>query len=255
MNSLSTSDRPIVGRCKFERELLGLQSQLLGFALKLTGHRERAEDLVHDTYAKALKAWESYIPGTNMKAWIFTIMRNVYYSERRRSWRDVELDQDFIERQPDTSSSQADHEEAVQAFCSIAPLLGFLPIEMRDSVVAVHFCGMQYDEVSKILDVGVGTIKSRVSRGLMLLRNVLSEQRKHPFDVSAWATATRSVPRNHLYFPIAKAYEEIYKLIMERPDMLPTGVKAHTRKPAEVEEAWCLLVDSGALDDVEYLEE
>lgn len=256
MDSLRVSGRPAYGRRDFEREMVGFSTPLLTFALSLTRHRERAEDLVQDTYAKALIAWETYEPGTNMKAWLFTIARNALYSESRRTWRNVGLEQGFAERIPDTSSNQESHEEFMQDFCAIAPLLGFLPMEMRDSLVAVYFCGMKYEEASRVFDVEIGTVKSRVSRALIALRNALPERRRHPFDVSPWATASSDVPKDHPYFPVAKAYEEIYAMVMERPQMLPDRVNFVKKKePNKLEDAWRELVASGALDDMVFLEE
>ena len=78
----------------FKTELLGLVPFLRAFARSLTGNQEAADDLAQETLVKAWQSRASFIPGTNLKAWLFTILRNQFYSDRRRAWRQAPWDQD-----------------------------------------------------------------------------------------------------------------------------------------------------------------
>lgn len=248
MSTVAVEPDKSSGRAEFESTMLSYRRPLLQFARTLSKRSEQAEDLVQETLVKALVGWNTFEPGTNMKAWLFTIMRNIVYSESRKSWRTAELDQTFAERVVDPRSNQAQEEEFAQDLCAVIPLLGFLPIEMRDGVVAVHFVGMSYIEAAKVLETEVGTIKSRVSRGLSLIQDMLSEQRRHPFDLTPWAQAARNVPPNHPYFPIAKAYEELFRIAATHPKL---SLVYQTHIPVEqsaLDREWERLLASGVLD-------
>src|SRR4029079_9807689 len=84
----------------FKTELLGLVPFLRAFARSLTGNQEAPDDLAQETLVKAWQSRSSFIPGTNLKAWLFTILRNQFYSDRRRAWRQAPWDQDAAERIP-----------------------------------------------------------------------------------------------------------------------------------------------------------
>ena len=251
--------RPAYGREEFEREVLEYSSALKGFARSLTGNSSAADDLVQETFIKALMSWESFTPGTHMKAWLFTIMRNTFTSGKRVSWRNIPLDYDLAARTiPNRGRDQSEIEEWTQEFAAIAPLLGFLPGDMRDAVVAVHYLGMQYTEACEVLQTEVGTIKSRVSRGLETIRDHMHQLKNHPFDLSNWATATEGVHPNHPYFQVAKAYEDIYKAIALRPAQslvreIPIPVQTKKKK-SDLDAAWEDLIASGSLTHAEDLE-
>src|SRR3954468_19536067 len=84
----------------FKTELLGLVPFLRAFARSLTGNQEAADDLAQETLVKAWQSRSTFIPGTNLKAWLFTILRNQFYSNRRRAWRQAPWDQEAAERIP-----------------------------------------------------------------------------------------------------------------------------------------------------------
>ena len=81
----------------FKNELLALIPFLRAFARSLTGNQEGADDLAQETLVKAWQSRATFIPGTNLKAWLFTILRNQFYSDRRRAWRQAPWDQDAAE--------------------------------------------------------------------------------------------------------------------------------------------------------------
>ncbi len=235
-------------RKKFEAELLGLMSDIRGFAGSLTREVSAADDLAQETLVRAIKHWEHYEQGTNMKAWVFMIARNLFYSEKRRSWRSQPLEQGVVERFRDNSPNQAELEELKQEFCSVAPLLGYVPMEQRDAVIAIKYVGMSYEEAATTFTSEVGTIKSRVHRGLETLRNAIADGKKNIFDLTPWGTASLFVSREDLYFPIAKAYEEIYLSLLSRPRCSLLSKSAEV-VPTTLDSLWKGLVESGSLDD------
>src|SRR5205085_11866934 len=91
----------------FKAELLGLVPFLRAFARSLTGNQEAADDLAQETLVKAWQSRSSFIPGTNLKAWLFTILRNQFYSDRRRAWRQAPWDQEAAERIPGSAGVQS----------------------------------------------------------------------------------------------------------------------------------------------------
>ena len=90
----------------FKTELLALIPFLRAFARSLTGNQEGADDLAQETLVKAWQSRATFIPGTNLKAWLFTILRNQFYSDRRRAWRQAPWDQDAAERIPGGGEDQ-----------------------------------------------------------------------------------------------------------------------------------------------------
>jgi RNA polymerase sigma-70 factor (ECF subfamily) len=134
---------------------------LRAFARKLCGHRELAEDLVQETLTKAWTARARFEPGTNMKAWLFTILRHELYSHGRRAWRQVHWDADKGETIPAPANQQIWAAELSDA----AHVLHSLPDHQRDALILVSAGGFYYDEAAGICGVPTGTMKSRVARG------------------------------------------------------------------------------------------
>ena len=151
----------------FQSDLLALMPHLRAFARRLCHNRELAEDLVQETLIKAWTAQARFEPGTNMKAWLFTILRHELYSHGRRAWRQVHWDTDKGERIPGPADQQLWAAELSDA----AHVLHNLPDHQRDAVILVSAGGFSYDEAADICDVPIGTMKSRVARG----RNALVE--------------------------------------------------------------------------------
>ncbi|MBN8958670.1 MAG: sigma-70 family RNA polymerase sigma factor [Rhizobiales bacterium] len=140
--------------------VLAAVPSLRAFAISLSGNVDRADDLVQETMLRALANINSFQPGTNMSAWLFTILRNLFRSEYRKRRREVE----------DTDGSYADslksHPEQVGRveFEEFRVALGKLPPDQREALILVGASGFSYEEAAEICGCAVGTIKSRVNR-------------------------------------------------------------------------------------------
>ncbi len=153
----------------FRTELTALIPQLRAFARTLCGDPVAADDLAQDAMLKAWDARESFEMGTNMKAWTFMILRNQFYSEKRRSWRQSQLDQEVAER----TLMAVDDPEAPVALDELRQGLGMLPAEQREALILVGAGGFAYEEAAAICGCAVGTVKSRVSRARRALQEIL----------------------------------------------------------------------------------
>ena len=149
----------------FKRELIALIPFLRAFARSLCSHQAKAEDLAQEALAKAWHARDSFHAGTNLKAWLFTILRNEFYSQARRGWRQLPWDEDAAERVPAAPGAQHWHLE----LCDVAEGLRALPVDQREAVILVGAAGFSYSQAAKICGVPEGTVKSRVSRGRLAL--------------------------------------------------------------------------------------
>jgi RNA polymerase sigma-70 factor (ECF subfamily) len=153
----------------FKRELVGLIPHLRAFARTLAGDPTSADDLAQDAMMKAWDARASFEMGTNMKAWTFMILRNQFYSEKRRSWRQSQLDQEAAER----TLVAVDDPEAPVALDELRLALARLPAEQREALILVGAGGFAYEEAAEICNCAVGTVKSRVSRARRALQGIL----------------------------------------------------------------------------------
>ncbi|MGD9536855.1 MAG: sigma-70 family RNA polymerase sigma factor [Alphaproteobacteria bacterium] len=144
----------------FKTELLKQLPALRAFARSLCGDAARADDLTQDTLLKAWANKQSFTPGTNMKAWLFTILRNGFYSELRRHKRDVEDPDGAYANSLSVPAAQQDHLE----LRDLRRALALLPAEQREALILVGASGCSYEEAAVICGCAVGTIKSRVSR-------------------------------------------------------------------------------------------
>ncbi len=160
---------------------------LRAFARSLTSNRQQADDLVHDTVVRALSAAHQFTPGTNFKAWAFTILRNLFYNQGRKPWsRHLPLDELTLS-EPAVRANQED----CLAFCDFRRAFWQLAPEHREVLILVGASGLSYEEASLICNCPIGTVKSRVSRGRRELKTLL--------DGDALDTARRSLD------PVAEA--------------------------------------------------
>jgi len=144
----------------FEGDLIKLLPQLRAFARSLVG--QEGDDLVQDTAMRALKSRHSFIPGTNMKAWLFTILRNQWVTAARRKRAEVALAEDHdVPREP-----SQEHAVALRDFIR---LINKLPEKQREALLLVAANGFTYEEAAAIAHTSVGTMKSRVSRARAFL--------------------------------------------------------------------------------------
>jgi RNA polymerase sigma-70 factor (ECF subfamily) len=155
----------------FKRELITLIPHLRAFARTLAGDPAAADDLAQDAMLKAWDARASFQMGTNMKAWTFMILRNQFYSEKRRAWRQTQLDQEAAER----TLIAVDDPEAPVALDELRLGLAQLPHEQREALILVGAGGFAYEEAAEICGCAVGTVKSRVSRARRALQAILEE--------------------------------------------------------------------------------
>jgi len=153
----------------FQRELVKLIPHLRAFARTLTGNAAQADDLAQDAMIKAWDARKSFQLGTNMKAWTFMILRNQFYSDKRRSWRQIQLDQEAAER----TLVAVDNPEAPLALDELRLAMAMLPDEQREALILVGAGGFAYEEAADICGCAIGTVKSRVSRARKALQGIL----------------------------------------------------------------------------------
>jgi RNA polymerase sigma-70 factor (ECF subfamily) len=156
---------------EFRDELTGLIPHLRAFARTLCGDRSAADDLAQEALLKAWKARKSYKPGTNLKAWAFTILRNQFYSQQRRAWRSQPLDQEVAEA---TLVANEDPSAPLELLTLRNALL-MLPDDQREALVLVGAGGVSYEEAAEICGCAVGTIKSRVSRARTAVAQIIEE--------------------------------------------------------------------------------
>ena len=184
----SVADEDPVRDEAFRKELVGLIPHLRAFARTLCGDPTAADDLAQDAMLKAWDARGSFEMGTNMKAWTFMILRNQFYSEKRRSWRQTQLDQEAAER----TLMAVDDPESPVALDELRLGLGMLPAEQREALILVGAGGFAYEEAAAICDCAVGTVKSRVSRARRALQGIL-ESGAYTRDGSAAGEAMSSI--------------------------------------------------------------
>jgi RNA polymerase sigma-70 factor (ECF subfamily) len=142
---------------------------LRAFAVSLCGDRDRADDLVQETLFKAWNHLDSFKEGTNLKAWLFTILRNTYFSERRKRKREVEDADGSYAARLSSRPEQPGHME----MRDFQAALSQLPDDQREALVLVGAAGFSYEEAAEISKCAVGTIKSRVNRARNRLADML----------------------------------------------------------------------------------
>ena len=161
-------------RARFDDEAVRHLDALYSFALKLARARDDADDLVSDTMLRAFQRWEQYRLGTNMRAWLFTILYHAFVSRKRRiDAREVQPLEDEDGREIFAAVGDADPESTFyDSFLDedIVSAIQRLPDEYRDAVVMSDLHGLKYAEIAQILGVPEGTIKSRLFRGRRLLQ-------------------------------------------------------------------------------------
>ena len=164
-------------RARFDEEAIRHLDALYSFALKLTRGRDDAEDLVSDTMLRAFQRWERYRLGTNIRAWLFTILYHAFVSRKRRiDAREVQPLEDEDGREIFEAVGETDPEGAFyDSFLDedIVRAIERLPDEYRSAVVMSDLHGLKYQEIANVLGVPEGTVKSRLFRGRRLLQTQL----------------------------------------------------------------------------------
>ncbi len=166
-------------RARFDAEAMRQLDALYAFALKLTRVREDAEDLVSDTMVRAFQRWEQYRLGSNIRAWLFTILYHAFVSRKRRvDAREVQPLGDEEGRELFEPVGEADPEGAFyDSFVDeeVVAAIQKLPDEYREAVIMSDLHGLKYAEVASVLGIPEGTVKSRLFRGRRILQAQLRE--------------------------------------------------------------------------------
>jgi RNA polymerase sigma-70 factor, ECF subfamily len=150
-------------------ELLAAVPSLRAFAISLCGQVDRADDLVQDTLMRALANIHRFERGTNLNAWLFTILRNLFHSEFRKRRREVEDPDGSYAARLKSQPEQAAHLD----FEDFREALAKLPADQREALLLVGASGFSYEEAAEICECAVGTIKSRVNRARSRLAQML----------------------------------------------------------------------------------
>jgi RNA polymerase sigma-70 factor (ECF subfamily) len=176
-------------RVRFEEEALGLADQVYRVARRFVSTREEAEDLVQDAYARAFRSWQSYTPGTNMRAWLLRILTNLNIDRGRRQQRAPDIqpleegDYFLYNRMEQAAGGGRSDEERIDERLSQDDIVGALsavPHDFRDVIVLVDIGDFTYADAAQILDIPVGTVMSRLHRGRRILKRELAERVGEP---------------------------------------------------------------------------
>lgn len=171
-------------RVRFEEEALKLSDQVYQVARRLSGSREEAEDLVQDTYARAFRAWRSFEPGTNLRAWLFRILTNLNIDRGRKSQRSPDTqpleESDYFlynKLEESTSDQNVDERRVVERLSQndTVTALAELPHDFRDVVLLVDLADFSYSDAAQILGIPIGTVMSRLHRGRRILKQSLAD--------------------------------------------------------------------------------
>jgi RNA polymerase sigma-70 factor, ECF subfamily len=153
----------------FKAELIAEMPNLRAFGISLSGSVSLADDLVQETLLRAWSKWDKFQPGTSLRAWLFTILRNIYYSNYRKRSREVQDSDGAYARRLVVSGDQESHLDLEDFRGALAKL----PLEQREVLILVGANGLSYEEAATICEVEIGTIKSRLSRARSKLVELL----------------------------------------------------------------------------------
>ncbi len=197
----------------FQEDMLASAPKLKAFAISLSGNLDRAEDLVQETLIRAVANEERFQVGTNMDAWLFTILRNLFRSEWRKRRREVEDADGSYTASLKTQENQTDH----LAYEDFRRAVGELGADKREALLLVGASGFSYEQAATIAACAVGTIKSRVNRA----RNELGEKLEHE--------APRGKEKFRIDLKGGRAVLEGVPIELSRHQLHVLGVIRHTR--------------------------
>lgn len=175
---------------EFEQEAIPHMDILFNYALRMTANSDDANDLVQETYLKAYRFWDKYEKGTNIRAWLFRIMKNSYINRYRKETKEPEtVDyndiQNFYNSIRYESSDPNDLQEKIFGGLledDVARAIEALPEDFRTVVILCDIEGLSYEEIAKFVDCTIGTVRSRLHRGRKMLRaRLLSYAKKHGY--------------------------------------------------------------------------
>ena len=172
-------------RVRFEEEALELSDQVYRVARHLAGSREDAEELMQETYVRAFRSWQSFTPGTNLRAWLLRILTNLNIDRGRRRQRapqmtslDEKGDYYLYDKLEEAEGRPLDEERVIERLSqdSIVEALTHVPHDFRDVLVLVDIGDFSYADTAQILDIPVGTVMSRLHRARRILKGELAEE-------------------------------------------------------------------------------
>lgn len=179
-------DQKSARELRFEQEMMPYMDMLHSYAQYLSGDKEQADDLLQDTYLKAFRFFDKFTPGTNAKAWLYRIMKNTYINEYRRTNRlpeIVEYDEQVsayqIAAADDASRNDLRNMLDTQLFDDdITGALAALPDKFKSVIVLRDIEDLPYEEIAEVLEIPIGTVRSRLHRARALLFDRLKEYAK-----------------------------------------------------------------------------
>lgn len=171
---------------EFEREAIPHMDILYNYALRMTGGQDDAHDLVQETFMKAFRFWDKYEKGTNIRAWLFRIMKNSYINRYRKETKepdtvDYEEVQNFYNTIRADSADANDLQERIFGGLledDVARALESLPEDFRTVVILCDIEGLAYEEIAEFVDCPIGTVRSRLHRGRKMLQTQLYDYAK-----------------------------------------------------------------------------
>jgi RNA polymerase sigma factor (sigma-70 family) len=181
MNDLIHNDTTNSARQKdFEKNFMHMLNAAYNFAYRLTLDEDDAKDLVQDTFLRAFRFMDSFQQGTNAKAWLFRILKNTFINEYRRKTKEPskvdyqEIEQVYNSDEADAVATTDLRVDVLQGKIGdeVAIALNSLAIDFRTVIVLCDLEGFTYEEMAKILDIPIGTVRSRLHRA----RNILKEK-------------------------------------------------------------------------------
>jgi RNA polymerase sigma-70 factor (ECF subfamily) len=171
---------------EFEAEALPHMDVLYNFALRTTGNEDDARDLLQETYLKAYRFWDKYEKGTNIRAWLFRIMKNSYINRYRKETKEPDkVDYEDIENFYNTIRAESTDPNDLQQQLygnllgdEVTKALQSLPDDFRTVVILCDIEGLTYEEIAEFVECPIGTVRSRLHRGRKLLQARLFEYAK-----------------------------------------------------------------------------
>src|SRR4030095_4031716 len=170
-------------RVQFEEEALALADQVYRVARGVSRSKEEAEDLMQETYARAFRSWQSFTPGTNLRAWLLRILTNLNIDRGRRAQRTpdsqpLEEGDYFLYNRLEAATGETEEERVLQRLSQdhVAEALAAVPHDFRDVLVLVDIGDFSYADAAQILDIPIGTVMSRLHRGRRILKGELAKE-------------------------------------------------------------------------------
>ena len=184
----------------FEQMAMPLFDQLYNFAHWLTGNRADAEDLVQETYAKALKGFRSFEEGTNLRAWMYRILRNTFLTSRTGL---AAMATSSLEDEGEEAELRMAEEETPESllmrqqnYASVVDTLARMPVVHREILLLCEIEEMPYREIAQVLGIPVGTVMSRIARARRLMRQTIVAEGQKATEVGRTGVSRTGVSRD-----------------------------------------------------------